>query len=144
MEKNKAYDDITDQKVEKLIGKYVSQFFSESDKEVVRIKNNIWSIKEEGYLFNIIITSLLCIFDAVLLDHIPDDKAYFFEELLRLNAHHVKSSKFCLVKDSVHLRIIRGLEDFDYSEFSDHVTEYRELYPGIKEQLLKKYFPNET
>jgi len=143
MEQNNAYDDNSDKQVEELIKKYTNQFFTESDKEVIRIKNNIWSIKEDRYLFNIIITSLLCIFDAVLLDHLPEDKNRLFEDLLLMNAHHVKSSKFCLVKESIHLRIIRGLEDFDYSEFSDHVTEFRELYPKIKEQLIKKYFPNE-
>ena len=142
MEPNNAYDDNSDTQVELLIDKYTNQFFTESDNEVIRIKNNIWSIKEDRYLFNIIITSLLCIFDAVLLDHLPEEKDQLHEELLRMNAHHVKSSKFCLVKDSIHLRIIRGLEGFDYSEFSDHVTEFRELYPKIKEQLMGKYFPD--
>ena len=144
MEKHNAYDDNSDKQVEQLIEEYVKQFFTKAEKEVIRIKNNIWSIKEDRYIFNIIITSLLCIFDAVLLNKIPDEKNKLFEELLRMNAHHVKSSKFCLVKNGIHLRIIRGLEDFDYSEFSDHVTEFRDLYPKIKEQLMKRYFPNET
>ena len=73
MEKHNAYDDHSDKQVEALIEKYVNQFFTESDKEVIRIKNNIWSVKEDRYVFNIIITSLLCIFDAVLLDKIPDE-----------------------------------------------------------------------
>lgn len=143
MEKHNAYDENADEQVEQLIEKYVNQFFSDGDKEVIRIKDNIWSVKEDRYIFNIIITSLLCIFDAVLLDKIPDEKQQFFEDLLRMNAHHVKSSKFCLVKNSIHLRIIRGLEDFDYSEFADHVTEFRDLYPKIKEQLLKRFFVND-
>ena len=143
MDHNKAYDDNTEQQMEKQIEEYVDRFYKDSDKEVIRIKNNIWSVREERYIFNIIITSLLCIFDATLIDKLPEEKSLFFEELLRLNSHHVKSSKFCLIKNRIHLRIIRGLEDFDYSEFKDHVLEYRELYPKIKEQLTDKYFPDE-
>ena len=139
-----VYDDKTEASFEETIDEYTTRFYQDSDREIVRIKHNIWSIGEETYLFNIIITSLLCIFDAVLLDSLPTDRERFFEDLLRMNSHQVRSSKLCLAKEHVHLRIIRGLEDFDYSEFNDHVLEYRELYPVIKETLLDRYFSEEA
>ena len=139
---SKAYGGQTDEGIENLIDTYVNRFYTSSGEEVVRIRRNIWSISEELYSFNIIITSILVIFDAVLFDSLPQNKAEFFEELLSLNAHQAKSSKLCLVKDRIHLRIIRGLEDFDYSEFEAHVNEYRDIYPEIKEKLLDQYYPS--
>lgn len=124
---------------EKTIGEYVTRFYQSSDIEPARIKHNIWTMKERHYDFNIIITSILCIFDATLFPTLPKEKGRFFEDLLTLNAHQTKSSKLCLVNNSIHLRIIRGLEDFDYSEFSDHVIEYQELYPVIYDGLKNKY-----
>lgn len=135
-----AHIDQTDEAIENLIESYVNKFFGES-RDVVRIRRNIWAIQEELYSFNIIITSLLIIFDANLFDELPEDKNKFFEELLSLNAHQTKSSKLCLVKDTIHLRIIRGLEDLDYSEFAAHVEEYREIFPMIQENLLDTFFP---
>ncbi|MBU3918177.1 YbjN domain-containing protein [bacterium] len=134
-----AYDEQSDQKIERLIDEYIKKFYADSGEETVRVRHNIWAVKEASYTFNIIITSLLVVFDAVLFDLLPEDKNSFFEELLILNAHHAKSSKLCLVKGKIHLRIIRGLEDFDYSEFVAHVEEYREIFPVIKEQLMEKY-----
>ncbi|MCP4749744.1 MAG: YbjN domain-containing protein [Proteobacteria bacterium] len=144
MSKTDAYDEHSDEKIEHLIDEYVSKFFSESGEEVVRIRHNIWNLKEPYYSFNIIITSLLVIFDAILFEYLPENKHEFFEELLSLNAHQAKSSKLCLVKDAIHLRIIRGLEDFDYSEFVAHVEEYREIFPEMKEKLTEKYYPEEV
>ena len=138
-----AYDEQTDKDIEKLIDEYVKKYFSESGEEVVRIRHNIWAIREELYAFNIIITSLLIIFDAVMFNQLPENKQKFFEDLLVLNSHHAKSSKLCLVKETIHLRIIRGLEDFDYSEFVAHVEEYREIFPEIRDKLQKVYFPDE-
>jgi len=135
------YNENADEKIQRVIEEYVAKFFDDNTEDVVRIRHNIWSVKEPGYQFNIVITSLLVIFDAVLFDHLPEQKFQFFEELLSLNAHHAKSSKLCLVKDTIHLRIIRGLEDFDYSEFAEHVEEYRQIFWEIKEKLIDKYYP---
>ncbi len=137
-----AYDDQTDEEIENLIESYVHKFYESRGDDVVRIRRNIWSVREELYGFNIIITSLLIIFDAVMFDELPVNKDEFFEELLSLNAHQAKSSKLCLVKDTIHMRIIRGLEDFDYSEFADHVEEYREIFAVMQENLLDKFFPD--
>ncbi|NQU63819.1 MAG: hypothetical protein HQ517_05995 [SAR324 cluster bacterium] len=136
-----AHIDQTDEAIENLIESYVIKFFGEAG-DVVRIRRNIWTIQEELYSFNIIITSLLIIFDAVLFNELPENKHPFFEELLILNAHQTKSSKLCLLKDTIHLRIIRGLEDLDYSEFAAHVEEYREIFPTIQENLLDKFYPD--
>ncbi len=140
MSKVDAYDEKSNEMIEGLIDEYVQKFYSSTGEEIVRIRHNIWAIREVKYSFNIIITSLLVIFDAVLFKTLPKNKHQFFEELLILNAHRAKSSKLCLIKGTIHLRIIRGLEDFDYSEFVDHVEEYRELFPEIEEQLMDKYF----
>lgn len=137
-----AYNDQTDEEIENLIESYVHRFFEDRGDDVVRIRRNIWTIREELYAFNIIITSLLIIFDAVMFDELPENKDSFFEELLSLNAHQAKSSKLCLVKDTIHMRIIRGLEDFDYSEFADHVEEYREIFSVMQESLIDKFFPD--
>ena len=136
-----AYDESSDTTVEALIDSYAQRFYAESHNKPSRIRHNIWTITEDRYIFNIIITSLLCIFDAILLDGLPERKQDFYEELLMMNAHQVKSSKLCLVKDKIHLRIIRGLEDFDYSEFVDHVNEFRQLHPSLKEKLIDTYYP---
>ncbi len=132
-----------DQKIEHLIEKYVKNFFTPTGHEVVRIRHNIWTVREVSYSFNIIITSLLVIFDAILFDRLPENKYEFFEDLLSSNAHLTKSSKLCLVKESIHLRIIRGLEDFDYSEFTAHVNEYREIFLEIQDKLAEKYFQDD-
>lgn len=140
---NQTIIDQTDEKIEKLIDDYVTKFFTDSGEEVTRIRRNIWSVSEELYIFNIIITSIFVIFDAVILDSLPENKYELFEELLSLNAHQAKSSKLCLVKNRIHLRIIRGLEDFDYSEFVAHVNEYREIFPEMQERLLDQFYPEE-
>lgn len=137
-----AYDDQTDESIENLIDSYVHRFFEDRSDDVVRIRRNIWTVREELYSFNIIITSLLIIFDAVMFDELPENKDAFFEELLSLNAHQAKSSKLCLVKETIHMRIIRGLEDFDYSEFAAHVEEYREIFSVMQEGLIDKFFPD--
>ncbi len=137
-----AYIDQTDEEIENLIESYVAKFFGDRSEDVVRIRRNIWTIREEHYTFNIIITSLLVIFDAILFDELPENKHQFFEELLSLNAHQAKSSKLCLLKGTIHLRIIRGLEDFDYSEFEAHVEEYREIFPLMQENLIDKFYPD--
>lgn len=137
-----AYDDQTDEEIENLIESYVNKFYDERVDDVVRIRRNIWAVREELYGFNIIITSLLIIFDAVMFDELPVNKDDFFEELLILNAHQAKSSKLCLVKDTIHMRIIRGLEGLDYSEFADHVEEYREIFTAMQEGLIDRFFPD--
>ncbi len=137
-----AYNDQTDEEIENLIDSYVVKFFDGRSDDVVRIRRNIWTVREPLYSFNIIITSLLIIFDAVMFDELPEDKYTFFEELLSANAHQAKSSKLCLVKETIHLRIIRGLEDFDFSEFADHVEEYREIFAEIQENFLDKFYPD--
>ena len=148
MSEAKGYDDVTSSETETLIEGFVAKFFvpkAEADiaeNLVKRVHHNIWSIREDFYQFNIIITSLLVIFDAQLFEHRPENKLGFYEELLKLNAHYARTSKFCLVEDAMHLRVIRGLEDFDYSEFKGHVEEFRELYPEIKEKLIHGYYPN--
>jgi len=136
-----AYNDQTDEEIENLIDSYVVKLFDGRSDDVVRIRRNIWTVREPLYSFNIIITSLLIIFDAVMFDELPEDKHAFFEELLSANAHQAKSSKLCLVKETIHLRIIRGLEDFDFSEFTDHVEEYREIFAEIQENFLDKFYP---
>ncbi len=138
-----VYDEKSDKNIEQLIDKYVNKFYSSTGEEIMRIRHNIWAIKEVSYTFNIIVTSLLIVFDAVLFKHLPEDTNRCFEELLKMNAHHTKASKLCLVKEGIHLRIIRGLEDFDYSEFEAHVEEYREIFPEIKDTLFEKYYPND-
>ena len=140
---SEIYSEPTDQNIAHLINEYVTRFYKASGEEVVRVRYNIWAVREASYSFNIIITSLLVVFDAILFDHLPEQKNAFFEDLLSLNAHRAKTSKLCLLKDRIHLRIIRGLEDFDYSEFVAHVEEYREIFPEIKEKLSDEYFPNE-
>ncbi len=137
-----AYNDQTDEEIENLIESYVHKFFEDAGDVVVRIRRNIWTVREELYSFNIVITSLLIIFDAIMFDELPENKDAFFEELLSLNAHQAKSSKLCLLKDSIHMRIIRGLEDFDYSEFAAHVEEYREIFAVMQEGLIDKFFPD--
>jgi hypothetical protein len=137
-----AYIDQTDEEIENLIESYVNKFFGDRSDDVIRIRRNIWTIREDLYAFNIIITSLLVIFDAILFDELPENKNQFFEELLSLNAHQAKSSKLCLLKGTIHLRIIRGLEDFDYSEFAAHVEEYREIFPLMQENLIDKFYPD--
>ncbi len=138
------YSEPTDQNIAHLIDDYVKKFYGKTGEEVIRVRHNIWAIREASYSFNIIVTSLLIVFDAILFEVLPEQKAGFFEELLSLNAHRAKTSKLCLVKDRIHLRIIRGLEDFDYSEFVAHVEEYREIFPDIREQLLNKYYPEDA
>lgn len=136
-------DELPEHSIADLIDEYVNRFYKGSGEEVVRVRHNIWAVREASYSFNIIITSLLAVFDAILFDHLPENKNQFFEDLLSLNAHRAKTSKLCLVKDQIHLRIIRGLEDFDYSEFLAHVEEFREIFPEIKEKLSQQYFPDE-
>ncbi|MDH5559578.1 MAG: YbjN domain-containing protein [Deltaproteobacteria bacterium] len=143
LKKLSAYSEETRKEIEDLIENYVEKYFGEEKGRAVRIRHNIWTIKEDYYSFNIIITSLLVIFDAVLFEGLPQEKYPFFQELLSLNAHHVKSSKLCLVKDTLHLRIIRGVEGFDFSEFKEHIEEFREIYPEIFEYLLEKYYPDD-
>lgn len=138
-----ANSDTADQNIAHLIDDYVRKFYSASGEEFVRVKYNIWAVREASYSFNIIVTSLLIVFDAILFESLPEDKQTFFEELLTLNAHRAKTSKLCMVNDTIHLRIVRGLEDFDYSEFVAHVEEYREIFPEIKEKLSEKYFPHD-
>ena len=128
MEFTDGSDDSSNVALENTIDEYIDKFFTPTGHEVIRIRHNIWTVRETLYSFNIIITSLLIIFDAVLFESLPEDKHDFFEELLSMNAHKTRSSKLCLVKNRIHLRIIRGLEDFDYSEFAAHVEEYRELF----------------
>jgi hypothetical protein len=135
-------EEVVDDKIEQLIDGYVTRFFAGSDREIIRIRRNIWSVEEELYAFNIIVTSILVIFDANMFESLPDNRQAFFEELLALNAHQTKSSKLCLTKNRIHLRIIRGLEDFDYSEFVAHVNEYRELFPVIQSRLLEQFYPD--
>lgn len=138
-----TYSEPEDKNIAHLIDEYVRKFYTTSGEEFVRVRYNIWAVREALYSFNIIVTSLLAVFDAILFDHLPEEKHQFFEDLLSLNAHRAKSSKLCLVKDRIHLRIIRGLEDFDYSEFVSHIEEFREIYPEIKEKLSGQYFPEE-
>jgi hypothetical protein len=140
---NDIYSEPSDQNIAHLIDDYVKRFYSKSGEEVIRVRHNIWAVREASYSFNIIVTSLLIVFDAILFDHLPEQKGVLFEELLSLNAHRAKTSKLCLVKERIQLRIVRGLEDFDYSEFVAHVEEYREIFPDIREQLLNKYYPGE-
>ncbi len=137
-----AYIDQTDEAIENLIESYINKFFEDRQDDIIRIRRNIWTVQEEHYAFNIIITSLLVIFDAIMFDDLPENKNQFFEELLSLNAHQAKSSKLCLLKGTIHLRIIRGLEDFDYSEFAAHVEEYREIFPLMQENLIDKFYPD--
>lgn len=137
-----AYIDQTDEAIENLIESYINKFFEGRQDDIIRIRRNIWTVQEEHYAFNIIITSLLVIFDAIMFDDLPENKNQFFEELLSLNAHQAKSSKLCLLKGTIHLRIIRGLEDFDYSEFAAHVEEYREIFPLMQENLIDKFYPD--
>ena len=141
---SEIYSEPSDKQIAETIDQYVNKFYKPSGEEVVRVRFNIWAVREASYSFNIIITSLLIVFDAILFEQLPDKKDTFFEDLLSVNAHRAKSSKLCLVKDRIHMRIIRGLEDFDYSEFVAHVEEFREIYPEIKEKLLSKYFPEEA
>lgn len=140
---SEIYSEPSDRNIAEQIDKYVKKFYSSSGEEVVRVRYNIWAIREAVYSFNVIITSLLVVFDAILFDHLPENKHALFEDLLSLNAHRAKASKLCLVKDRIHLRIIRGLEDFDYSEFVAQVEEYREIYPDMREMLASKYYPDE-
>lgn len=133
----------TDQNIAYLIDEYVNKYYKESGEEIVRVRHNIWAVREISYSFNIIITSLLIVFDVILFDHLPENKNLLFEDLLTLNAHRAKTSKLCLVKDKIHLRIVRGLEDFDYSEFVAHVEEFREIFPDINEKLMAKYYSEE-
>ncbi|MBT4089862.1 MAG: hypothetical protein HOE30_15355 [Deltaproteobacteria bacterium] len=137
-----AYVDQTDEAIENLIDSYVNKFFGDRSEDVVRIRRNIWTVREDLYAFNIIITSLLVIFDAILFDELPENRQQFFEELLSLNAHQAKSSKLCLLKGTIHLRIIRGLEDFDYSEFAAHVEEFRDIFPLMQENLIDTFYPD--
>lgn len=141
---SEIYTEPTDQNIANLINEYVTKYYTASGEETVRVRHNIWAVREATYSFNIIITSLLIVFDAILFDHLPENKLSLFEELLNLNAHRAKASKLCLVKDRIHLRIIRGLEDFDYSEFVAHVEEYREIFPDIREKLVEQYYPDEA
>ncbi len=122
------------------IEKHVERYYSESECEVSRIKHNIWSIKENEYVINIIVTSMLIIFDTELFNQLPKEKNLFFEELLHLNAHLVRSAKLCLVKNQIHMRMLRGLIDFGYSEFAAHIDEFRELHPEICDKLIGKYY----
>ncbi len=141
---NELNVEASDQNISYLIDEYVKKFYEKSGEEVVRVRHNIWAVREASYTFNIIVTSLLIVFDAVLFDHLPENKLMLFEDLLSMNAHRAKTSKLCLVKDRIHLRIVRGLEDFDYSEFAAHVDEYREIFPEIMEKLLEKYYSEEV
>ena len=134
------YDDGSEEKIERLIENYIDRYYMDSEVPIERIRHNIWTIQEEHYTFNIIVTSILVIFDAILFEDLPDEKLAFFEELLTLNAHRAKSSKICLVKERVHLRIIRGLEDFDYSEFVSHIDEYREIFTVILDKLYYEFY----
>ncbi len=141
---NELHSEPPDNNIAGRIDEYVNKFYSSSGQEVVRVRHNIWAVREASYSFNVIITSLLVVFDAMMFEELPERKDAFFGDLLNLNAHRAKASKLCMVKDKIHLRIIRGLEDFDYSEFVAHVEEYREIFPEIKEKLQNKYFPGEA
>jgi hypothetical protein len=141
---NDIHSEPSDSTITNTIDEYVNKFYKSSGQEVVRIRHNIWAVREAYYSFSIIITSLLVVFDAIMFEELPEKKDAFFEDLLSLNAHRAKTSKLCLVKEQIHLRIIRGLEDFDYSEFVAHVEEYREIFPEIKEKLHGKYFPDDV
>ena len=140
MKKLSAYSEDTTKEIENLIDQYSKKYFEKNPEKLIRIKRNIWAVRENYYSFSIIITSMLIIFDTNLFEELPKNKNEFFKELLALNAHHVKSSKLCLVKNSIHLRIIRGLEGLDYSEFVEHIEELNELYPEIQEFLSEKYY----
>ena len=141
---NEIYSEPPDNSIAKTIDEYVNKFYESSGQEVVRVRHNIWAVREAYYSFSIIVTSLLVVFDAIMFEDLPERKDAFFGDLLSLNAHRAKTSKLCMVKEKIHLRIIRGLEDFDYSEFVAHVEEYREIFPEIKEKLQGKYFPEEA
>ena len=144
MPQKEIYDESAGRKIEKRIDGYIERYFGGGEKKVTRIKNSIWTVEEDLYDFNIIQTTMLCVFDAILLDRLPERSCELFEELLVLNAHRVKSSKLCLIKGRIHLRIVKGLGDFGYSEFVDHVQEYREIFPRLKVELTKKYYPEEV
>lgn len=136
-----AYDEKTDIEVENKIVDFLERYYQTREAKVDRIRHNIWNIRDQNCRFNIIVTSLLIIFDTILFEKLPEKRSLFFEELLILNSHHTRSSKLCLVNHTIHLRIIRGLEGLDYQEFIEHIEEFKEIFPEIRDLLSKKYYP---
>ena len=65
---NEYNSEPADQNIAHLIDEYVKKFYSVSGEEFVRIRHNIWAVREASYSFNIIVTSLLIVFDAILFD----------------------------------------------------------------------------
>ena len=46
MVKANEFEDHSDLKIEKLIDEYVNRFYQTSGEEILRIRHNIWSIRE--------------------------------------------------------------------------------------------------
>jgi len=135
------YEPAQDPKVLKLLKGLIDQHFASEPYRVNQFKPHIWTLDQPGYKIFVIVTHLLVIFDAVLFPEIAKAKTDLFEELLSLNAHHVKNAKLCIVKDQVHLRVICELPQVNPEMFNSCLQEFGDLFPVFHEQLSNRFYP---
>lgn len=113
---------------------------AEETHNLTRIKPHVWVINQPGYNLMVIITHMLVIFDAEMFEALPEKRLECCEELLRLNAHHVRNSKFCLLKGAVHLRILCENEKITEARISDYLREFKQQYALLETRLLKQFY----
>ena len=140
MDIQEAYAEISTPEIDGLVAGYVHRHFGEETKGYLRVHNNVWRFQEEDFEYNLIITSKLIIFDALLFPSLPENRLGFFQDMLDLNAHQTKQAKFCLVKDRVHLRLINEHAHYTFEEFTDNLFEFRWQVPRLRDNLGAKFF----
>ena len=121
------------------IEEFIEKYYP-SKSEYTKLRENIWNIRDVSLKFNIITTEKLIVFDSLIFSKFPDNREKFFSEVLKLNATSTKSAKLCLVNNTLHIRLVRELDDFNYVEFKNHVVEFKLVFPEVQTHLHRKFF----
>lgn len=140
MDIQENYAEITTPEIDAMVAGYVHQHFGDETTGYLRVSSNVWRFQEEDFEYNLIITSKLIIFDALLFPNLPENKLELFSDLLNLNAHQTKQGKFCIVKGQVHLRLINEHAHYTFAEFKDNLSEFRWQIPRLRDTLGAKFF----
>ncbi|OGG97132.1 MAG: hypothetical protein A2527_10720 [Candidatus Lambdaproteobacteria bacterium RIFOXYD2_FULL_50_16] len=139
----KTYEPSLDKELLSRISDLLRELFGEDLTKLSQIKPNVWVVEEAGFFMDIIVTSLLLVLDAQLFEKMPTDSKGAYKKMLQLNAHHVKETRLCLVKEAVHLRALVSHQNIDQPKLEDALAEFRALFPIIHGEL-KSFFPQDT
>ena len=144
MDIEQAYQPNQDSEVEALVASFVNRVYNQKADGYKRVAENIWLFREQEGEFNLVITSKLIIFDALMFSKFPEKKTAFFQELLTFNAHQSKQCKACLVKEETHLRLIKEHAHYSYEEFVTNLDEFRWQLPQVRNRFGVRYFAQEA